>query len=82
MTKREILEALEKSIQVLEQAKKEREDEMRSLLYVCEVSHLEDIDDLEKYRLGAELDSQIDTLGDLLDELKYGAVKVGAFKLV
>ena len=80
MTRKDILDTLEKTISTLEQAKREREEELRALLYVCEVSKLEEVEEVEKYRLGAELDNQIDILGDLLDELKYQAVKIGAFK--
>lgn len=80
--KEEILTTLEDSLKVLESALNNREKEQRALFYACKVSKLEDIEDLEFYRIGAELDSQIDTLKDLIDELKHQMRYIGAFKNV
>lgn len=78
--KEEILKTLEESLKILETSLNEREGEQRALFYACKVSKLEDINDLEFYRVGAELDSQIDTLKDLIDELKHQMRYIGAFK--
>lgn len=80
--KREILDSLEATLKVLEKALNEREQEQRALFYACKVSRLDDVDDLEMYRIGAELDSQIDTLKDLIDEIKWQLKYIGAFKEV
>ena len=80
--KKEILDSLEATLKVLEKALNEREQEQRALFYTCKVSKLDDIDDLELYRIGAELDNQIDTLKDLVDELKHQMRYIGAFKEV
>ena len=80
--KEEILTTLESSLKVLETALNEREGEQRALLYAFKVSSLEDIDDLESYKIGAELDNQIDTLKDLIDEIKWQLRYIGAFKKV
>ena len=82
MTKREIYSGVEKTICLLDQAIKEREEELRSLLYACHVSNIFDIDSLEQYKLGAEISNQIDTLKDLADELKYQIPKIGTFQEV
>ena len=83
MTQREeILTTLESSLKVLETALNEREGEQRALLYCLEVSNIEDINDLEPYKIGAELDSQIDTLRDLIDEIKWQLRYISAFKNV
>lgn len=80
--KDQIVSTLEESLKVLETALNEREQEARALLYAFKVSNLEDIDDLESYKIGAELDSQIDTLKDLIDEIKWQLRYIGAFKNV
>ena len=80
--KEEILTSLEASLKLLEGALIEREQEQRALLYACKVSKIDDIDDLELFRIGAELDNQIDTLKDLINELKYQMRYIGAFKSV
>lgn len=80
--KEEILTSLEASLKLLEGALIEREQEQRALLYACKVSKIDDIDDLEMYRIGAELDNQIDTLKDLIDELKRQLKYISAFKYV
>ena len=80
--KDEILNSLETSLKVLESALNEREKEQRALFYACKVSKIDDIEDLEMYRLGAELDDQIDRLKDLIDELKWQMKYIGAFKEV
>lgn len=78
--KKEIIDTLETSLKLLEKALSEREEEQRALLYACKVTKLDDIDDLKMYRIGAELDSQIDTLTDLIDELKWQLKYIGTFK--
>lgn len=80
--KDQIVSTLEESLKILETALNEREQEARALLYAYKVSSLEDIDDLESYKIGAELDSQIDTLKDLVDEIKWQLRYIGAFKNV
>lgn len=80
--KDQIVSTLEESLKILETALNEREQEARALLYAFKVSSLEDIDDLEAYKVGAELDSQIDTLKDLIDEIKWQLRYIGAFKSV
>ena len=80
--KDQIVSTLEESLKVLETALNEREQEARALLYAFKVSNIEDIDDLESYKIGAELDSQIDTLKDLIDEIKWQLRYIGAFKNV
>ena len=80
--KEEILTSLESSLKILESALNEREGEQRALFYACKVSKLDDIEDLELYRIGAELEDQIDRLKDLIDELKYQMRYIGAFKSV
>ena len=80
--KDQIVSTLEESLKVLETALNEREQEARALLYAFKVSNLEDIDYLESYKIGAELDSQIDTLKDLIDEIKWQLRYIGAFKNV
>ena len=80
--KEQIVSTLEESLKVLETALNEREQGARALLYAFKVSNLEDIDDLESYKIGAELNSQIDTLKDLIDEIKWQLRYIGAFKNV
>lgn len=80
--KDQIVSTLEESLKILETSLNEREQEARALLYAFKVSNLEDIDDLESYKIGAELDSQIDTLKDLIDEIKWQLRYIGAFKNV
>lgn len=80
--KQEILTCLESTLKVLEVALNERETAFRALLYGCGVSGLEDIDDITMYRLGADIEDQIDRLKDLIDELKYQLKFIGAFKEV
>lgn len=78
--KKELIESLEGSLKVLEEALNEREAELRALLYGCNVSDINQIDDIEMYRLGAELDDQIDRLKDLIDELKWQLKHIAGFK--
>ena len=80
--KEEILTSLEASLKLLEGALIEREQEQRTLLYACKVSKIDDIDDLEMFRIGAEFDNQIDTLKDLIDEIKRQLKYISAFKYV
>ena len=80
--KDQIVKTLEESLKVLETALNEREQAQRALFYAFNVSRLEDLDDLESYKIGAELDNQIDTLKDLIDELKDQMRYIGAFKNV
>ena len=80
--KDQIVSKLEESLKVLETALNEREQALRALLYAFNISNLEDLDDLESYKIGAELDNQIDTLKDLIDELKHQMLYIGAFKNV
>lgn len=80
--KKELAESLEGSLKVLEAALAEREEEFRALLYECNVSDINQIDDIEMYRLGAELDDQIDRLRDLIDELKWQLKHIAGFKEV
>lgn len=80
--KKEIIDTLETSLKLLEKALSEREEEQRALLYACKVTKLDDIDDSEMYKIGAELDSQIDSLRDLIDEIKWQLRYIGAFKNV
>ena len=78
--KEQIVSTLEESLKVLEIALNEREQQMRGLLYAFNVSNLEDINDLESYKMGAELSDQIDRLKDLIDDLKYQMRYIGAFQ--
>ena len=82
LSKADITKSLEESIKTLTQALNEREDTLRALLYANSVSRIDELDDIELYRLGSELEDQIDTLEDLLDELKYKATRIGAFKAI
>ena len=80
MTTREaIIQNLESAISTLEQAYRERAQEMRNLLFACKVSSIYEIDDLALFKIGAELDNQMDTLKDLADDLKYQVLKIRKF---
>lgn len=79
-TKSEIITKLEESIKILTQAVIEREELLRAFLRNNNVKKAGDLDDLEAYRAGADLEEQIEDLKDVLDDVKYGAVKLGAFK--
>ena len=81
-SKEEIIQSLEGTISTLEQATKEREEELRSLLYVCGVSKIDDVDDVKLYLLGSELDNQIDNLKDLIDSIKFQLKYIATFKNV
>ena len=78
----QIVSTLEESLKVLEAALNEKEHELRTLLYAFKVSSLEDIDEIESYKIGAELDSQIDTLKNLIDDVKWHLRYISAFKNV
>lgn len=80
--KEEILTSLEASLKLLERALMEREQEQRELLYACKVSKIDDINDLKMFKIGAELDNQIDTIKDLIDELKHQLKYISVFKEV
>ena len=80
--KRQLVEALEVSIKLLQEARKEREEELRSLLYVKEVDDVEELEKAEDYILGYDLVSQIDDLKDYVEDLTKMAVRIGAFKNV
>ena len=78
--KKEIFDSLEGSIKLLTQALNEREGMRRALLCAWKVACVDDIDDLETYRAGADLEDQIDTIKDLLSEINFYIVRIGAFK--
>lgn len=80
--KKDIVNNLEVSINILEKALKEREEELRSLLYVREVSSVEDLKTKEDYSLGFDLQWQIEDLKEYIEDLKSMALKIGAFKNV
>ena len=80
--KKDIVNNLEVSINILEKALKEREEELRSLLYVREVSSVEDLETKEDYSLGFDLQWQIEDLKEYIGDLKSMALKIGAFKNV
>lgn len=80
--KKDIVNNLEVSINILEKALKEREEELRSLLYVREVSSVEDLETKEDYSLGFDLQWQIEDLKEYIEDLKSIALKIGAFKNV
>ena len=80
--KEEIIQSLEGTLTTLEKAIKEREEEFRSLLYVCGVSKIENIDDVKMYLLGSELDNQIDNLKDLIDSIKFQLKYIATFQNV
>lgn len=79
-SKGEIVTTLEESIKILTVALNEREELLRAFLRSNEVTKAEDLEDLESYRAGANLEEQIEELKDLLDELKYKIVRIGALK--
>lgn len=80
--KRQLVESLEVAIKLLQEATREREEELRSLLYVKEVDNLEDLEESKDYILGYDLASQIDDLKDYVEDLTKMAVRIGAFKNV
>ena len=80
--KKDLVSTLEVSISTLEKALQEREEELRSLLYVREVSSVEDLETKEDYSLGFDLQWQIEDLKEYIQDLKTMAVKIGAFKNV
>ena len=80
--KKDLISTLEASISTLEKALQEREEELRSLLYVREVSSVEDLETKEDYSLGFDLQWQIEDLKEYIQNLKTMAVKIGAFKNV
>lgn len=81
-TKEEIIQSLEGTITTLEQAHRERAQEMRDLLFACKVSNIYEIEDLALFKIGAELDNQMDLLKDLADELKYQILKIRGFNKI
>lgn len=81
-TKEQIIKSLEGTITTINQAIKEREEELRSLLYVCGVSRIDNIDDVKMYLLGLELDNQIDNLKDLIDSIKFQLKYIATFQNV
>lgn len=80
--KRQLVESLEVAIKLLQEATREREEELRSLLYVKEVDDVEDLEESKDYILGYDLVSQIDDLKDYVEDLTKMAVRIGAFKNV
>lgn len=82
INKGDLVQSLEGTIKILSEALTEREEALRVLLYANEATTYNDLDDLELFKCGSELDDQIDTLKDLLDELKRSAVRIGAFKKI
>ena len=80
--KRQLVESLEVAIKLLQEATREREEELRSLLYVKEVDDVEDLEESKDYILGYDLVSQIEDLKDYVEDLTKMAVRIGAFKNV
>lgn len=78
-TNEEIIQSLETTISTLEQAHRERAQEMRGLLFACKVSNIYEIEDLALFKIGSELDNQMDLLKDLADDLKYQVLKIREF---
>lgn len=82
VTRSEIIASLEATIKTLETALSEREMELRSLLFAKEVYSIEDLDDAESYGLGAEIESQLETLKELINDIKFQLKYICAFKNV
>ena len=80
--KGEIFKTVDDSMKALSKALEEREEALRMLLYAQGVTKADDLDDIESYRLGAELESQIEVLNDLIKELKFQMKYIGIFKEV
>ena len=80
--KKEILENLEKTLLVLENALSERERALRGVLSACNVSKAEDIEERDLYMSAFELQDQIETLTDLVKDIKYSFKWIGSFEKV
>lgn len=80
--KDEILNQIRSTIDFLKSAKEERERELDNLLYGCEVSRVDDIDDGKAFSLGLELENQIEELDDAIDDLERQCRYIFRFKEV
>lgn len=78
--KETLIKSLDGIIALLDEALRQREQEMQTLLKSCDVDNIFDIDEIEIFKLASELDGQIDDLKDLIDELKHQMRYIGAFK--
>lgn len=79
VTRDMLFSSLESAIKLAEQALQEREEAQRALCHANGVKSWDDIGPYEMWKLGADLESQIEDLNDLIDELKYKIKYISAF---
>ena len=81
MAKKDVLfKAINELIKMVEESIKEREEMMRAICCAYGVSNYDDIEDHAVWNCGFQIDSQLEDLNDLLDDLKREIKYIGTFK--
>ncbi len=81
MTQRDkLLEGLEGLLRTMEDALKERERGLRACLCANRVSNIDEIEDLQQYKVALDVSEQVDALKDFIEDLKLQINIFGAFK--
>lgn len=81
MAKKEVIfEAVNSLIKLVDESIYEREEALRALCGACSVSDPDNIEDIDLWNIGFNLNSQLEDLIDLKDDLQHKIKYIGAFK--